>query len=148
MPGPALRPPWSTPLLSRRIPSQRSSVTCAWCSCWEPGGSPGPASLPEDPKAPAFRQTSGPTCFPKPQCCAVPSRFSPVQLCVTPWTAARQAPLSMGFSRQEYWSGLPCPAPGDLPDPGIKLTSLMSSAGSLPLAPPGKPPKPQGFGQN
>ena len=43
---------------------------------------------------------------------------------VTPWTAARQAPLSMGFSRQEYWSGLPFPSPGDLPDPGIKPTSL------------------------
>ena len=44
------------------------------------------------------------------------------------WTAALQAPLSMGFSRQEYWSGLPCPPPGDLPDPGIKPTSLMSPA--------------------
>ena len=41
---------------------------------------------------------------------------------------AREAPLSMGFSRQEYWSGLPCPPPGDLPDPGIKPTSLMSPA--------------------
>ena len=41
---------------------------------------------------------------------------------------ACQAPLSMGFSRQEYWSGLPCPPPGDLPDPGIKLVSLMSAA--------------------
>ena len=39
---------------------------------------------------------------------------------VTPWTVAHQAPLSMEFSRQEYWSGLPCPPPGDLPDPGIK----------------------------
>ena len=38
----------------------------------------------------------------------------------TPWTVARQAPLSMGFSRQEYWSGLPFPSPGDLPDPGIE----------------------------
>ena len=47
---------------------------------------------------------------------------------VTPWTVAPQAPLSMGFSRQEYLSGLPCPPPGDLPDPGIKPTSLMSSA--------------------
>ena len=46
---------------------------------------------------------------------------------VTPWTVAPQAPLSMGFSRQEYWSGLPCPPPGDLPDPGIKPTSLISS---------------------
>ena len=44
------------------------------------------------------------------------------------WTAAHQAPLSMGFSRQEYWSGLPCFPPGDLPNPGIKPTSLMSPA--------------------
>ena len=51
------------------------------------------------------------------------SRFSHVQLFVTPWAVARQAPLSMGFSRQEYWSGLPFPAPGDLPDPGIELVS-------------------------
>ena len=42
---------------------------------------------------------------------------------VTPWTVACQAPLSMGFSRQEYWSGLPFPSPGDLPDPGIKSRS-------------------------
>ena len=41
----------------------------------------------------------------------------------TPWTAARQAPLSMSFSRQEYWSGLPCSLPGDLPNPGIISTS-------------------------
>ena len=47
------------------------------------------------------------------------SHFSRVQLCATPWTAARQAPLSMGFSRQEYWSGVPCPPPGTLPDPGL-----------------------------
>ena len=46
--------------------------------------------------------------------------FSRVQLLVTLWTAAHQAPLSMGFSRQEYWSGLPCPPPEDLPDPGIE----------------------------
>ena len=56
------------------------------------------------------------------------SHFSCVQFFVTPWTSARQAPLSMGFSRQEYWSGLPCPPPGDLPNPGIKLESLMSPA--------------------
>ena len=47
---------------------------------------------------------------------------------VTPWTVAHQAPLSMGFSRQEYWSGLPCPPPGDLPNPGIEPASLMSPA--------------------
>ncbi|KAM7230968.1 hypothetical protein CapIbe_018458, partial [Capra ibex] len=51
-----------------------------------------------------------------------------VRLSVTPWTLARQAPLSMGFSRQEYWSGLPFPSPGDLPDPGIDPASLMSPA--------------------
>ena len=72
----------------------------------------------------------------------VPSHFSRVQLFMTLWTAAHQAPLSMGFSRQEYWSGLPCPPPGDLPNPGIKLMSFMSpalDAGSLPRSPPGKP---------
>ena len=56
------------------------------------------------------------------------SRFSRVQLLVTAWTVARQVPLSVGFSRQEYCSGLPCPPPGDLPDPGIKPKSLMSPA--------------------
>ena len=56
------------------------------------------------------------------------SRFSPVQLFVTLWTASHQAPLSMGFSRQEHWSGLPCLPPGDLPDPGIEPMSLMSLA--------------------
>ena len=47
-------------------------------------------------------------------------------LLVTPWAIAHQAPLSMAFSRQEYWSGLPCPPPGDLPDPGIKSMPHMS----------------------
>ena len=56
------------------------------------------------------------------------SRFSRVQLFVTLWTVARQAPLSMGFSRQEYWSGLSCPPPGDLPNLGIEPASLMSPA--------------------
>ena len=49
-----------------------------------------------------------------------------VQLFVTLWTVASQAPLSMGFSRQEYWSRLPCPPPGDLPDPRMEPISLMS----------------------
>ena len=52
---------------------------------------------------------------------------------VTPWTGAHQAPLSMGFSRREYWSGLPFPSPGDLPDPGIKPTSPACKMDSLPL---------------
>ena len=56
------------------------------------------------------------------------SRFSCVQLFLTLWTIACQAPLSMGFSRNEYWSGLPCPPPGDLPHPRIEPTSLTSPA--------------------
>ena len=63
--------------------------------------------------------------------------LSYVQLFATPWTVTLQAPLSMGFSRQEYWSGLPCPPPGHLPDPGIKPASPVSlalQADSLPLS--------------
>ena len=56
------------------------------------------------------------------------SHFNSVQLFVTLWTVAHLAPLAMGFSRQQYWSGLPCPPPGALPDSGIKATSLMSPA--------------------
>ena len=61
-------------------------------------------------------------------CMCVLSHFNHVRLSVTPWTVAHQVPLSMGFCRQEYWSGLPCPSPGDLPDPGMEPTSLMSLA--------------------
>ena len=60
--------------------------------------------------------------------CCVLSCFSRVQPFAIPWTIARQPPLSMVFSWQEYWSGLPFPPPGDLPDPGIKPTSLMFPA--------------------
>ena len=56
------------------------------------------------------------------------SRFSRVQLFASPWTVAHQAPLSMGFSRQEYWNGLSYPFPGDLPHPGIEPASLKSLA--------------------
>ena len=63
---------------------------------------------------------------------------SHVQLFATPWTVAHQAPLSMGSSRQEYWSGLPCPPPGSLPNGGIKPRSLALQADSLPCEPPGK----------
>ena len=68
-------------------------------------------------------------------CACVLSR---VQLFVTSWTVAHQAPLSMEFSRQEYWSGLPYPSPGDLPDPGIELGSPALQAASLPSEPPGR----------
>ena len=71
-------------------------------------------------------------------CCAVLS-CSVVSDSATPGTVARQAPLSMEFSRQEYWSGLPCPPPGDLPNPGIKPMSPALQVDSLPSKPPGKP---------
>ena len=58
----------------------------------------------------------------------LPACFSHVQLFVTPWPVAHQAPLSMGFSRQEYWSGLPFPFLGDRPDPETEPTSLTSPA--------------------
>ena len=65
--------------------------------------------------------------------------LSHVQLFVTPWTVAYQAPLSIGFSRQDYWSGLPFPSPGDLPNPGIESMSPALQTGTLPSEPPGKP---------
>ena len=61
-------------------------------------------------------------------CVCMLSRFSHVRLFATSWTVALQAPLSVGFSRQEHWSGLPCPPPGDLPDPGAEAMYLMSLA--------------------
>ena len=66
--------------------------------------------------------------------------FSRVRLFATPWTVAYQAPPSMEFSRQEYWSGLPFPSPGDFPDPGIESGSPALQADSLPSEPPGKTP--------
>ena len=74
--------------------------------------------------------------------CVHAKSFSRVRLFATPWTVARLAPLSMGFSRQEYWSGLPCPPPGDLLKPGIQLTSPAAPAlqvDSLPLSHQGSP---------
>ena len=65
--------------------------------------------------------------------------LSRVQLFVTPWTITYQAPLTMGFSRQEYWSELPFSSPGDLPDPGIELRSPALQADSLPSKPLEKP---------
>ena len=65
--------------------------------------------------------------------------LSPVQLFATPWTIAYQAPPSMGFSGQEYWSGLPFPSPGDLPNSGIEPGSPAFQADALTSEPPGKP---------
>ena len=58
---------------------------------------------------------------------------------MTPWTGDLQAPLSVEFSRQEYWSGLPCPSPGDLPETGVEPRSPALQADSLPFELPGKP---------
>ena len=77
-----------------------------------------------------------------PQLCLCAKSFSHVRLFVTLWTIAHQAPLSMGFSRQEYYSGLPCPPAGNLPNPGIEPTSPVSpalQADSLPLSHQGSP---------
>ena len=74
-------------------------------------------------------------------CACVLSHFCRVRLFVTPWTVARQAPLSMGFPRQAYWSGLPFPSPEDLAHPGIEPQSLVSPAlagGFFTTKPPGK----------
>ena len=77
---------------------------------------------------------SGPTSYPPSNCTflekhvCVLSHFGCVQLFATLWTVAHQATQPMGLSRQEFWSGLPFPTPGDLPNPGIKPTSLMSLA--------------------
>ena len=71
--------------------------------------------------------------------CAI---LSGILLLATPWTVAQQAPLSMGFPRQEYWSALPFPSPGELPDPGTEAVSLPSpalSGGFFPTVPPGDP---------
>ena len=66
------------------------------------------------------------------------SRFSRIRLFATPWTVAFQAPLSIGSSRQEYWSGLPFPPPGNLPDPGIEPASPVLRSRFFTIAPPGK----------
>ena len=64
--------------------------------------------------------------------------LSRVRLFATPWTVAYKAPLSMEFSRQEYWSGLPFLSPGDFPNPGIELRAPTLQADALPSEPPGK----------
>ena len=93
-----------------------------------------------------FRSTWGNRCIKHQmrggKIACVLSPFSWVQLFVTLWTVACQAPLSMGFSMQNYLGGLPSPSPGDLPDPGIESTSLVSpalQAHSLPAELLGKP---------
>ena len=66
-------------------------------------------------------------------------RGDPERIVVIPWAVAHQVPLSMGFPRQEYWSGLPFPPPGDLPNPGIESTSLTLAGRFFTIEQPGKP---------
>ena len=78
------------------------------------------------------------------QCCVSFGRaymlsYSVMSDSVTPWTVAHQAPPAMEFSRQEYWSGVPFPSPGDLPDPGIEPTSPALAGAFFTTVPPGKP---------
>jgi len=75
--------------------------------------------------------------------CVCVKSLSHVRLFATLWTVAHQAPPSMRFSKQEYWSGLPFPSPGDLPNLGIEPTSPALQVDSLPSEPPGKPNKPE-----
>ena len=97
-----------------------------------------PTRLPHPWDSPG--KNTGVVCHFLLQCMKVKSESEVAQsyLLVTPWTTAHQAPPSMGFSRQEYWSGVPLPSPGDLPYPGIKSKSALQ-ADSLPSEPPGKP---------
>ena len=85
-----------------------------------------------------MRAYSTPSCQFQMWAC-LPSLFSHVQLFAALWTVACQALLSTGFSRQESWSGLPCPPPGDLLNPGIKPRSPALQADALPSEPPGHP---------
>ena len=87
--------------------------------------------------------SSCPQYFPVYICVCIKSSqmksLSRVRLFATPWTIGYQAPPSMGLSRQEHWSGLPFPSPGDLPDPGIEPGSPALQADALTSEPPGKP---------
>ena len=117
--------------------SAAPSTPHGWKTAWYTAGEPTPQEGHAVNSDPVFSSSSvflPLVCVKSVQSCPTlcdPMHYSP------------QAPLSMGFLRQEYWSGLPCPPPGDPPDPGIKPASLtVSCVGGLfflPLAPPGKP---------
>ena len=117
-----------------------------WSSCWGPGLSPTGSCFLELKllfwetlrAGSAGRDGRMDKAFGLLSPCVL-GRLSHVWLFGTPWTVAHQALLSMGFSRQEYWSGLPCPPPGDLSIPGIKPTSLALAGRFFTLEPPGKP---------
>ena len=102
------------------------------------GDLPNPGIEPTSLELQVDSLSSEPSEKPTYSSCSMLSCCSRVQIFATPWIVAHQAPLSMGFPRQEYWSGLPFPSPGDLPDSGIKLRSPALQADSLPIEPPGK----------
>ena len=114
--------------------------------CWSGLPFPSPGDLPDPAIEPVSPALAGGFFTTEPrgklflEVCCVLSRFGRVQSLTTPWTVARQAPLSTGFSKQEHWNGLPCPPPRDPPNPGLEPASLTSPAlpvDSSPLAPPG-----------
>ena len=94
--------------------------------CPSPGDPPDPGIVPTSLMSPAL--TGGFLTTEPPGMCVCAQSFSRVQIFVIPWTVARQAPLSVGFSRQEYWSGVPFPPPRDLPGPGMEPQFLAPSA--------------------
>ena len=134
---PQIRRPWPLDFLSINVSLGLPLPSLATFS-------PFVAPLPCTPSGSVFLL---PLLSPRPFLCPAPSTstfvlscFNRVRFVVTPWTAACQAPLSTRFSKQEYWSELPCPPPGILPDPGIELASPVSPAllaDSLPTETPG-----------
>ena len=121
------------------------SVGCSRQEYWSGLLLPSPGDLPDsgiEPGSPALQADSSlsePSGKPPSIQFSSVQSLSHVQLFATPWTVARQAPLFMGFSRQEYWSGLPLPSPGDLPDSGMELRSPAWAGGFFITEPPGKP---------
>ena len=108
--------------------AQRKCLSIAWSGLHKCSVSPGGDLIPRERQRACFCYSvyqALNSFFYMKLCVCVLSRN---QLFAVPWTVACQAPLSMGFSRQEHWSGLPFPSPGDLPNPGIKLTSLALQA--------------------
>ena len=134
-----------------RIPSQKgqprvwmsSSRLCHCCArlCWQLDAGAHETQWGEVCQGPDHCSSAyrSPCCL-RHLCVCVCESLSHVRLFATPWTEEQgSSPLSMGFSRQEYWSGLPFPSPGDLPDPGIKLVSPAIQADSLLLSHQGSP---------
>ena len=97
---------------------------------------PSPGDLPDPGIKPSSLELQADSLLAEPQVKVVVKSLSCVRLFATPWTIAYQAPQSMEFSRQEYWSGVPFPSPEDLPNPGIEPGSPTRQADTLPSEPP------------